>query len=335
MRGEGLTVLGGGTGTPMLLDGIMGTGAVDPSALRVVVNTADDVYVAGGRVCPDVDTVLYTLADLADRDRWYGIHGDTTATHEQLRKLADGTSPPETPTRTRGLPHYPGDDPFMRIGDRDRAVHLFRAALLRRGHDLTEVTRVLCDRFDVTAGVLPMTNDPVGSYVSTERRGTMHLQEYLVRHDGQLRVTGVEHRGLKRANPSDPVMKALEDPVLIGPSNPVTSVAPILDLPGVAERLGSTRVVAISPFLEDEAFSGPAGTFMEAEGFEASSRGTARYYGECLDEIILDHRDKTEPPVSAPRADIVMDDGEDRRRVARRALDRLFAEPASEGGPRP
>ncbi len=319
----------------MLLDGILGSKAVDPSALRIVVNTADDVYVAGGRVCPDVDTVLYTLADVGDRERWYGIHGDTTATHEQLRELSNGRPPPDTPPRTRGLPHYPADDPFMRIGDRDRAVHLFRAALLRRGHDLTEATRVLRDRFDVAAGVLPMTNDPVGNYVSTEGQRTMHLQDYLVRHDGQLPVTDVEHRGLDRAQPSGAVMEALDGPVLIGPSNPVTSVGPILGLPGVRARLRSTRVVAISPFLGHETFSGPAGAFMEAVGFEPSARGTARYYGECLDEIILDDRDGTDPPVSAPRADIVMDDGEDRRRVARRALDRLFAEPTQNGQARP
>lgn len=334
MKAGGVTVLGGGTGTPMLLDGLRDSERLDPSALRVVANTADDVYAAGARVCPDVDTVLYTLADLVDRERWYGIRGDTTTTHDQLRTLSKPRSPDGQPRRTRGLPHYPADDPFMTIGDRDRAVHLVRTALLERGHTLTEATRVLTDRLEIPSSVLPMTDDPVGNYVVTEE-GSLHLQDFLVRRKARPGVTDVKHRGIEGAGPAEGVLEALGAPVLIGPSNPVTSVAPILALPGVREALASTRVVAVSPFLEQRAFSGPAAAFMEALGWEPSARGMARYYGDFLDEIILHENDGTDPAIPVHRTDIRMNDARDRRRVATRALERLLLGPANGTGNTP
>lgn len=330
MTADGLTVLGGGTGTPMLLDGLRGSGRLDSSGLTVVANTADDVYVAGARVCPDVDTVLYTLADIVNRERWYGIRGDTTATHDRLGELSDGPPRGEA-ARREGLPHYPADDPFMTIGDRDRAVHLFRTALLERGRGLTRVIRALTDRLGISARVLPMTEDPVGSYVVTENEGTLHLQDYLVRHRARPRVLNVQHHGLEEARPADGVLEAFRAPVLIGPSNPVTSVQPILALPGVRETLSSTRVVAVSPFLGKQAFSGPAAAFMEVLGFEPTARGMARYYGDIVDEIILDERDETEPSLPVYRTDIRMNDARDRRRVAHRALERLAPAPTAGG----
>lgn len=313
----------------MLLDGLRSSDRLDPSGLTVVANTADDVYVAGARVCPDVDTVLYTLSDTVNRKRWYGIRGDTTATHDRLGELSDGPPPGELPRRN-GLPHYPADDPFMTIGDRDRAVHLFRTALLERGRTLTEATRVLTDRLEIPSRVLPMTDDPVENQVVTGE-GTLHLQDFLVRRETRPRVTDVQHPGIEEARPAEGVLEALRAPVLIGPSNPVTSVGPILDLPGVREALRSTRVVAVSPFLGKRAFSGPAAAFMEALGIEPSARGMARYYGDLLDEIILDERDETNPSVPVRRTDIRMNDARDRRRVAEQALKCLVPTPAAGG----
>jgi len=227
------TVLGGGTGTPMLLDGFATLKEVDPRSITVVVNTADDVLVSGARVCPDLDSVLYTLADLVDRDRWYGIQGDTATTHRRLNDLAPpGEEPPDPPSPGK-LPSYPADSEFMNIGDRDRATHLFRSARLQRGDTLTETTRRLARRLGVASRVLPMSEDPVSSLVHTEQEGVMHLQEYLVRHASNPTPTRIHPVGLDDAKPTGPVLEALEQPVVIGPSNPVTSVEPILNLPGV------------------------------------------------------------------------------------------------------
>ncbi|MFD1595106.1 2-phospho-L-lactate transferase, partial [Haloplanus litoreus] len=296
-----VTFLAGGTGTPKLLDGV--AAAFDPERVTVVANTGDDVELGGLLVCPDLDTVLFRGGGVIDRERWWGIDGDTTATHEELDRLAAAAGlsggprylPPDSQTAGRRIARwrrFSGVAEFMEIGDRDRAVHLTRTSLLDEGQTLTEVTRRLADAFDLTVSLLPMSDDPVATIVHTDS-GAMHFQEYWVAHRAAPPVADVEFRGAKTADPTPAVRDALDAPVVIGPSNPVTSVGPIRALPGVEDALDDTPVVAVSPFVEDEVFSGPADDLMRGVGWDPSTAGVAEAY-PFADAFVLDGEDGTD-----------------------------------------
>jgi LPPG:FO 2-phospho-L-lactate transferase len=331
-----VTFLAGGTGTPKLLDGV--DAAFDPADVTVVANTGDDVELGGLLVCPDLDTVLFGGGGVLDRETWWGIDGDTTATHEELARLADAAGldggprylPPDRQTAGRRLARwrrFSGVAEFMRIGDRDRAVHLTRTSLLDEGYDLTEVTRVLADAFDLDVDLLPMSDDPVATIVHTEA-GAMHFQEYWVARRAAPAVEDVEFRGARTATPTAAVRDALDDPVVIGPSNPVTSVGPIRALPDVEAALAETPVVAVSPFVEDEVFSGPAADLMRGVGRDPSTAGVAAAY-PFVDAFVLDDDDGTALDRPVVRTDTRIDGPADAARVVRAvddALDRALAE---------
>jgi len=319
-----VTFLAGGTGTPKLLDGV--DAAFDPEAVTVVANTGDDVELGGLLVCPDLDTVLFQSGGVLDRERWWGIEGDTTATHDELVALADAADlpqgprylPPDRQTAGRRLARwrrFSGVAEFMEIGDRDRAVHLTRTGLLDEGHTLTEVTRRLADAFDLTVDLLPMSDDPVATMVHTEA-GTMHFQEYWVARRAAPAVEDVEFRGAADATPTPAVRAALDDPVVIGPSNPVTSVGPIRALPGVEDALADAPVVAVSPFVEDRVFSGPADDLMRGVGREPSTAGVADAY-PFVDAFVLDTDDGTALDRPVVRTDTRIDGPADAERVVR------------------
>jgi len=319
-----VTFLSGGTGTPKLL-----AGAADvfpPSETTVVGNTGDDVELGGFLVCPDVDTVLFLGGGVIDRGTWWGIDDDTAETHEELLGLAESAGLERGPryldeaaqTAGRELARwrrFSGVAEFMHIGDRDRAVHLTRTGLLDEGHSLTAVTDTLCDAFDMPWRLLPMSDDPVASLVHTPE-GAMHFQEFWVARDGEPAVERVEFRGGDDAEPTDAVLRALEEPVVIGPSNPITSIGPMLALDGFERALDATPVVAVSPFVEDEVFSGPAAELMAAEGYEPSTAGVAEAY-PFADAFVLDEADGTDLNRPVTRTDTRMDTDADAERVAR------------------
>ena len=329
-----VTFLAGGTGTPKLLDG---AGAVfDPSATTVVANTGDDVELGGHLVCPDVDTVLFHGGGVLDTDTWWGIDGDTTATHDELRRLADAAGFDAGPryldadaqTAGRDLANwrrFSGVAEFMEIGDRDRAVHLTRTSLLDEGRTLTAVTRTLADAFGLEIDLLPMSDDPVATIVHTTE-GPMHFQEYWVFRRADPAVEDVEFRGADAAAPTPAVRDALDDPVVIGPSNPVTSIGPMVAMEGFAAALASTPVVAVSPFVGSEAFSGPAPALLRGVGREASTAGVAAAY-PFADAFVLDDDDPTALDRPVVRTDTRMDDADDAERVAR-AVDTALSEVA-------
>ncbi|MEF8855086.1 MAG: 2-phospho-L-lactate transferase, partial [Haloarculaceae archaeon] len=243
-----VTFLSGGTGTPKLLSG---AGPVFPPAeTTVVANTGDDVELGGHLVCPDVDTVLFLGGGCLDRETWWGIEDDTAATHETLHRLADDAGLEDGPrylpaaAQTDGREiarwrRFSGVAEFMHIGDRDRAIHLTRTGLLDEGHSLTGVTRRLADALGVPWTVLPVTDDPVASIVHTAS-GAMHFQEFWVARNGEPAVENVEFRGGDAAVATAAVREALDEPVVVGPSNPVTSLGPMLAVDGVREALEGT-----------------------------------------------------------------------------------------------
>jgi LPPG:FO 2-phospho-L-lactate transferase len=325
-----VTFLSGGTGTPKLLSGA--ESVFDPADTTVICNTGDDVAIAGHLVCPDLDTVLFERGGVLDRERWWGIEGDSTETHDELRALSEEAGfdagprylSDERQTEGRAIARwrrFSGVGEFMTIGDRDRAVHLLRTSLLDEGHTLTETTERLADAFSLDVSVLPMSDDPVATIIHTPE-GTMHFQEFWVAHGGEPAVEDVEFRGGDSAAPTAAVCDALAEPVVIGPSNPVTSLGPLLALDGVPEALAETTVVAVSPFVGEEVFSGPAAKLMAAVGVEPSTAGVAESY-PFADAFVIDDTDATTLGRPTVTTDITIDDAEDSTRVARAAEEAL------------
>ena len=263
-----MLVLSGGTGTPKLLMGLKEL--VPPEQLSIVVNTAEDLWLSGNYISPDLDSVLYTLADMIDEKRWWGIKGDRTWTHDFLIAL--------------------GQQEKLVIGDKDRAVHIFRSELLRRGASLSQATGALAEALGIAQKVVPMSDDPISTIVSTPE-GQMHFQDFWVALKGEPTVSGISFSGMDQARPSPAFLERLdrEETVLIGPSNPVTSIGPILALPGIRERLAKKRVVAVSPLLADRPASGPAAKFMAALGAPAGDEGVRSLLGK-VDLFIVDKK---------------------------------------------
>ncbi|RXE55683.1 2-phospho-L-lactate transferase [Methanoculleus taiwanensis] len=268
-----ITFLSGGTGTPKLLRGIQEV--LDEREISVIVNTAEDMWLTGNHLSPDIDTVLYLFAETLDTTKWWGIRGDTFITHEYLQKL--------------------GVDEFIAVGDLDRAVHAARGEQLRSGMTLTASTKALAERLGVQATVLPMTDSEVTTYVETAD-GCIHFQEYWVKHRGTVEISGVVRRAREPPVATPDVLSAIEesDAVIIGPSNPVTSISPILECAGVREALKKQHVVAISPFIGDAPISGPAAALMRAFRCEPTSAGTFGLYEDFLDLFVQDVRDPVE-----------------------------------------
>jgi LPPG:FO 2-phospho-L-lactate transferase len=263
-----MIVLSGGTGTPKLLLGLKEL--LPEPELNVVANTAEDIWISGNLVSPDLDTVLYTLAGVVDQERWWGLQDDTFHTHRFLEKL--------------------GRKELLQLGDRDRAIHIYRSELLRGGASLSRATADLAGALGIAQRVVPMSDDPITTLISTPQ-GEMHFQEFWVGHRGRVEILSVRFRGIDDALPSQGFLELLEreETVLLGPSNPVTSLGPILALHGVRERLIEKKVVAVSPLVGDKPVSGPAAELMRARGVPASDQGVAKLLGK-VDLFVVDSR---------------------------------------------
>ncbi|TMG67626.1 MAG: 2-phospho-L-lactate transferase [Chloroflexi bacterium] len=263
-----IVVLAGGTGGAALAAGIQ---AVAPEhELTVIANTADDDEFWGLLVCPDVDAVIYRLAGIFNDKAGYGIKEDTFAVLESLAKA--------------------GEDTWFRIGDRDFATHLLRSDLLRTGATLTEASLQLRRRFGVNALVLPMTDDSVRTRFVTDR-GELSFQEYFVRERLQPKLSGIVFAGGKSARPTVEVVSALRsaDLVIIGPSNPLISIAPVLQL--VGDLLRRERTVAVTPIIGGLALKGPTVEMMRALGHRPDAVEVARMYKDVAATFVLDERD--------------------------------------------
>jgi LPPG:FO 2-phospho-L-lactate transferase len=268
-----ITALAGGTGAAKLLRGL--ARVVDPRELTVVVNTGDDAEIWGLHVSPDLDTVCYTLGGVIDEDKGWGLREETFHTLDQITRF--------------------GEPGWFNLGDRDLATHLHRTRLLHAGQSLTAITRRIAQALHVTATVLPMSDQPVRTRILGPD-GWLAFQEYFVREKAQVDVRAVSYAGAPRATPAPGVTDALRraDAVLVCPSNPITSIGPILAVPGIVEALQNTRatVVAVSPIVGGDPVSGPAGRLMASAGLPVSATGVARAYGGWLDVLVLDEQDR-------------------------------------------
>jgi LPPG:FO 2-phospho-L-lactate transferase len=267
-----IVVLTGGTGGAKFVQGLV---EVVPAAqITTVVNTGDDLTWWGLRVSPDLDSITYALAGLLSRERGWGVEGDSFHCLEVIGRL--------------GVPTW------FQLGDRDLALHLVRTQLLAQGKTLTETTETITRRFGIASRVLPMTDAIVETRVITPT-GELSFQEYFVRERWRPEATGVRFIGQDTARPAAGVLEAIHraDAVLIAPSNPITSIGPILAVPGIREALRGTtaRVAAVSPIVDGAAVSGPAGKLMQSQGLPVSVEGLARAYADFLDVLLIDDRD--------------------------------------------
>ncbi len=293
-----IVILAGGTGGAKLARGM--ADVVDPERLTVIANTGDDIEIYGAHVSPDPDLVSFWLADLIDARGW-GLRGDTFAVMDALREL--------------------GREVWFNLGDRDLAWCLERARLSAEdGLHPTAALARLNEALGVRARVLPMSDDPVRTWVRTTT-GWRSFQEFMIRQRAEGIVEGLEFRGAEQARPSAAVIAALEraDAIVIGPSNPLASIAPILAVPGVREALiaASAPVIAVSPIVGGEVLKGPTAAFMAFAALECSADGVADFYGELLDGIISDENVARLPTL---QIDTRMDDGAARKLLAERVL---------------
>jgi LPPG:FO 2-phospho-L-lactate transferase len=302
-----IVVLTGGTGGAKFVDGLRRV--LPAEELTIIVNTGDDHVWWGLYVSPDIDSIVYVLADLLSSERGWGVRGDTFHCLQAMKGL--------------------GEEAWFSVGDRDLATHLLRTQLLSQGQTLSSATSYIAQKLGVRSRILPMSDMRVETRVDTPV-GDLSFEEYFVKRWYQDPVNAVRFAGASEAEPAPGVLDAIAaaQAVLIAPSNPVTSVGPILAVPGIREALQSTpaKVVAVSPIIGDAAVSGPAANLMKAQGFDVSIAGVAKAYGGFLDILIADDSDDAAAQSLAGDglqvhcANILMRDTEDKMRIARSAL---------------
>jgi LPPG:FO 2-phospho-L-lactate transferase len=302
-----LVTLTGGTGGAKLIEGL--SYEVDVQELTVICNTADDFVLHGLHISPDLDTIMYTLAGMSDRAKGWGIQDDTFRVLAQLEKL--------------------GAETWFKLGDRDIATHLIRTRLLRDGLKLSGVTDRLRNNFGIKARILPMSDDAIETRIETSD-GEISFQHYFVKRRWQPAVKKVSYAGVEKSRAAPGVLEAIHGAakIVICPSNPVTSIGPILAIPGVRNALIESKapVVAVSPMIGESAISGPAHKLMAAQGMNPSAFGVAKGYADFLDQFVIDRKDeqlrhKIESlSIKTVATSVVMKSLDDKRRLACQVL---------------
>ena len=272
-----ITCLAGGVGAARFLEGL--ANIFPPERITVIVNTGDDLQYLGCHVSPDLDIVTYTLAGIADRERGWGIEGDTHNCLDQLERYSAET--------------------WFRIGDRDFATHLLRTAFLQQGFNLSEVAEKIRTSLRVRLQVLPMTDNIVATKIRTPS-GVMEFQEYFVKRKFQDRVEDVTYEGASLATPAPGVIPAIEktDVIVLCPSNPILSIGPILAIPGIRDSISKTsaKIVGVSPIVGGRSIKGPLDRIMENLGLEVSPFGVAQLYKGLMKGYVIDQIDRSTVP---------------------------------------
>lgn len=268
-----ITVLSGGVGAARLIRAL--TPVMDPREITAVVNVGDDLVLHGLTICPDLDTISYTLAGLNNDELGWGLRGESWRVMDELRNL--------------------GGAAWFALGDRDIATHLYRTQRIFEGATKTEVTRELCEHWGVQTRLLPATNDTIATTFDTEI-GQLSFQEYFVQHHHDVVVHSIAVRGALASAATPEVIAALETSsrIVIAPSNPLISIDPILQVSGVRDILARRRhdVVAVSPIINGAALKGPADRLMRELGYAATSVGVADFYQGLVGTLVIDHADR-------------------------------------------
>ncbi len=314
-----ITVLAGGFGGSRFIAGVRDATGPDDE-ITVIANTADDIWLFGLRISPDLDTIMYTLGGGIDTDRGWGRTDETWHAKEELAAYGETQA-------------------WFGLGDRDLATHLVRTARLRAGRTLTEVTAELCRRWDTGVTLLPMTDAEVETHVATTVDGrdeVVHFQEYWIRYRAEVPVRGIELHGIDESRPTPEVLAAIDrsDVVLVAPSNPIVSIGPIDAVPGMSEALRATSapVVGVSPIIGGAAVRGMADQLLDGLGIEGTAAGVARHLGArsaggLLDGWLVDTEDANEVElieaanIAARSVPLYMRDAATTRQLAVDALD--------------
>ncbi|HEX3723577.1 MAG TPA: 2-phospho-L-lactate transferase [Nitrolancea sp.] len=306
-----IVALAGGVGGAKLAHGLALTSLGE--YLSVIVNTADDFELFGLHISPDLDTVLYTLAGIANPQTGWGITGDTFATLDAIKRY--------------------GRDAWFWLGDQDFATHILRTEQLRSGKSLTDVTDEFAQALGIEAHILPMSDEPVATLIETAD-GLLDFQSYFVRRQHADDVLGVTFADIEAARPTTEIIQALEraTAIVLCPSNPIVSIGPILALPGIADWLRDTTIpiVAVSPIIGGQALKGPADRMLASLGHEVSAVGVAMIYRDFLSGIVIDNADAAlaerieDLGIAVQVTDTIMRDDAYRTRLAEETL--AFAE---------
>ena len=305
-----IVMLAGGVGASKLILGF--SKLLSPDQLTVIGNTGDDMELFGLRICPDLDTVLYTLCGKVNPETGWGIGEDSFHCLKALQEL--------------------GGEGWFQLGDRDLATHIWRTSLLKQGHSLTQVTDRLCQAFGVHYKLLPMTDSFVPTYLVTDQ-GELHLQEYLVREGSRPVLKELRYSNIEQAQPApgvaDAILKA--EAILLCPSNPFISIGPILAVPGIKELLVQTQapVVAVTPIVNQRALKGPTAKMLAELDYAVSPTAIAEMYKDFLDVFVLDERDEELQQeietfdLKVVTTNTVMTNTEEKINLARRLLEML------------
>jgi len=297
-----VVALAGGVGGAKLVDGL--ARYVPPDHLTVIVNTGDDFRHMGLYIAPDLDTVCYTLAGMANPETGWGRQGETWTVMEELARLGGPT--------------------WFRLGDRDLATHLERTRRLQEGETLSQIVSAFCRAWGITVNVLPMSDDPVATIVITQQDEELGFQDYFVAQRCEPEVKAFRFEGVSTARPAPGVLDALNgaDLVIICPSNPWVSIGPILEVAGIRQALGRKPVVAVSPIIGGHALKGPAAKMFREMGWQPSPLAVARVYSGLLQGFVIDASDAKwaeeirQLGIIPVMTDIVMRDVQDRVRLA-------------------
>jgi LPPG:FO 2-phospho-L-lactate transferase len=296
-----ITVLAGGTGSVKLIRGL----ASQTRDLTVISNIGDNIWLHGLYICPDIDTLIYGLADLLDKVKGWGIKNDSFGFLRQMEML--------------------GEQTWFRLGDRDLATHLLRTNLLKNGKSLSEITEWLRNKYAISTKIIPATDSAIETKIITDK-GEMHIQEFWIKHKGEPKVIDIIYDGANRSRINPEAIHALKRSkiIIIAPANPITSIGPMLAIKGVKKDLITERkkIVAISPLIGDRAISGPAVKYMQALKLQNSPLGVAKYYSDFISTFVISRSDSDlslkiqSLGIKVYETDILMKDGLDENRLA-------------------
>jgi LPPG:FO 2-phospho-L-lactate transferase len=265
-----ITVLAGGTGSIKLIRGL----ASQTRDLTIISNVGDNIWLYGLYICPDIDTVIYGLADTLDEQQGWGVKNDSFAFLQQIRML--------------------GEQTWFKVGDRDLATHVIRTNMLKSGKNLSEITEWMRIKYGISSKIIPATDSPIETKILTNK-GEMHIQEFWVKYRGEPKVREVLYKGSEKATINPQIIRTIKESemVVIAPANPITSIAPILTIKVLRKNLIEERkkIVAISPLIGDKAISGPAVKYMKAMKLQISPVGIADYYSDFISKFIISPTD--------------------------------------------
>ncbi|MFZ0627780.1 MAG: 2-phospho-L-lactate transferase [Nitrososphaeraceae archaeon] len=291
-----ITLLAGGTGSVKLARGLSKTA----NELTVVSNIADNIWIHGLYICPDIDTIMYGLAGLLDKSRGWGVADDSFVFMEQMKRLEQ--------------------DYWFKIGDKDLALHIVRTNFLKEGKSLSWITEWIRKKLSVSPVIIPASDDHFETRIETPI-GDMHIQEYWVKHRAELGISNIRYKGIEQAIPSGKALEAIRNSniIVIAPGNPISSIGPITSIRAIRKELSlrKDKVVAVSPLIGNAALSGPASKYMHAMGIESSPIGIASHYADVVSTLVISESDKEYENqirnigVNVYKTNIIMDNEQD------------------------